>query len=385
MSTGIPATPGAPAQPPGSVVRALVDFARLLQREGFAVTHVRLLDCLRSMRLLDIGRPDQVRKALSANLVNSREAAVRFDALFDVFWMGLRGPAEEEGESPHGVEDAQASAVRTWMGGDDGEGGERVPVGAGLERVSATADFEKLSPGEVAEAERWILRLARRVALRMSRRQRRAEKPGRLDFRRSMRRSVSLGGELLRPCYRARRRSELTIYSLVDISGSMALYGRFFLLFLYGLQKVWGATRSFVFSTHLTPVTGMLKAAGFRGAMAKILQPAANWKGGTDIGASLLQFHAGHLRARPASRAVVLIVSDGWNRGDSEDMAAGMRLVAGHCRCLIWLNPLMASPRFEPVCQGMRQALPHVDALLPFYSLESLERLVGSLEKLARP
>jgi uncharacterized protein with von Willebrand factor type A (vWA) domain len=370
---------------PGSIVQALVLFSQHLRQEGFNLTHVHVADSLRSLMELDLNSRAQVKKAIAANMVSSHEEAVIFSVLFDTFFQVAPQPVIAADTAPIPSCLKSETMSTELLEEADGPDGEKDVVGAGLEKVRAHIDFDRLEPDETGEIVKRIQRLARRLALRLSRRHRRIDKVCRLDFRLTMRRSLSLGGEPLKPLFKTRRENRMNIYCLVDISGSMAVYGYFFLLFLHALQKVWPATHSFVFSTHLSPVRSRLASQGFGDAIKKILQPEVNWKGGTDIGSSLMQFYRDHLRARSATRAVVIVVSDGWNRGAPEEMSAAMRLVGGHCRKLIWLNPLMSSPRYEPICQGMRQALPYIDMLMPFYNLDSLDHFCRKLEGTVRP
>ena len=376
-----PPEPAGPA--PDNLVRALLLFARRLRGAGLGVTISQLRDCLRALELVPIGQKAQVRSLLQAILVSRREELARFREEFRSFWE-LAFLAEDEEEGGRAMQRQVPPEARGITSLEEicPQEQERETVGAGLERVRAAVDFSRLELGEVAAVEQEVLRMARRVAQRLGRRQRRARRSHHLDFRRTFRRSLPHGGELIQPCFRRRRRVRLHIHCLVDISGSMVVYGYFFLLFLHSLQKVWPATSAYVFSTHLTPVSRQLSEPDFGRAWNRIARGEVNWSGGTDMGVSFQSFYRGHLRRASASRSLVIVVSDGWDRGQVEALDRAMQSIKGHCRELFWLNPLMSSPRYEPVCQGMSRILPYLDYFLPFYNLETLDRFCRCLEGL---
>ncbi len=373
----------APMAVPDSLVRALVLFARRLRGRGLGVGISRLRDCLRALELVPIESKAQVRSLLQAILVSRRGDLPLFQAEFHRFWE-LACLAEPEQEKQHTVQRQVPPQARgiTALKDTFSQEEERETVGAGLEMVRSQVDFSRLELSQVPAVEQAVLRMARRVALRLSRRQRRARRSHQLDFRRTIRRSLPHGGELIQPCFRRRRQGRLHIHCLVDISGSMVVYGYFFLLFLHSLQKVWPATSAYVFSTHLTPVSRQLSEPDFGRAWNRIVRGDVNWSGGTDMGTSFDRFYRGHLRAGSASRSLVIVVSDGWDRGEVEDLDRAMRRIKGHCRGLFWLNPLMSSPRYQPICQGMSRILPFLDYFLPFYNLETLDRFCRCLEGL---
>jgi uncharacterized protein with von Willebrand factor type A (vWA) domain len=160
----------------------------------------------------------------------------------------------------------------------------------------------------------------------------------------------------------------------------MDIYNRFFVIFMYGLQQALANARCFVFSTYLTWVTHYLKSAQFHEAWKRIQSMSVNWSGGTEIGSSLMQLYSEHLGSGSAHRAVVIIVSDGWDRGSPEILNEAMGLIHQRCRHLFWLNPLLSTQSYEPVCTGMRTALPYIDSFLPFDSLDSLVHLCQKIE-----
>ncbi len=184
--------------------------------------------------------------------------------------------------------------------------------------------------------------------------------------------------------WRRRKVRRLKLVLLCDVSGSMDVYSRFLSQFLYGLQSELRGVSTFVFSTRLFDVTPMLRARTFDEALGHVARHVDGWSGGTRIGACLAEFNRRYAKGRLGPRTVVVIISDGWDRGDIEQLAREMRMLKRRAYRLLWLNPLLGNADYQPVAQGMVAALPHVDQFLPVHNLESLARVGRTLIKLAR-
>jgi uncharacterized protein with von Willebrand factor type A (vWA) domain len=225
--------------------------------------------------------------------------------------------------------------------------------------------------------ERVLARVAARLATRRSRRLV-PDRAGRTpDLRRSLRRAVSTGGELVSLARRARAIEEPRLVFLVDTSGSMDAHARFLLAFVLALRRVARSIEVFVFNTELVRLTGRLGVGA--PALDRLAASVPDWSGGTRIGECFGRFVEEHLSARVDRRTVVVVLSDGLDRGEPAELAAAMRAIAARARKIIWLNPLFGDPRYEPTARGMAAALPHVDELLPAHDLASLEALVPRL------
>jgi uncharacterized protein with von Willebrand factor type A (vWA) domain len=235
----------------------------------------------------------------------------------------------------------------------------------------AAKDFSTFGSAELAEIERIAKRLARRLAARPSRRWKPARKGERIDLRRTLRRSLP---EPLDLRFRKRKPRKTRIVALCDVSGSMDLYSRFLLQFLYGLSGSVARLESFVFSTTLKRITESLREPTYAGALGFLHEQVHDWSGGTRIGACLSSFNEEWDRLLDR-RTVVVILSDGWDTGDPEDLAAALRRLKMRSRKVVWLNPLLGSPDYQPLTQGMQAALPHVDVFAPVHNLESLRAL----------
>jgi uncharacterized protein with von Willebrand factor type A (vWA) domain len=367
--------------PPGNLIESLLAFAGRLRDDGFVITPTQLGDCLRAMELVGVTNRPRFRMMMERLFVSNHKDLHRFREHFDKFWVMTPAVAQDD-DPPRILREEGPTAARTitemQVEGEDSL--EREPIGAGLEVVKSGMDFSKLRLVDMDRVQDQVLRMARKLGRRLIRRQRSVKRANKLDIRRSVRRSLQHGGELIKPVFRIRRQGRLQIYALVDISGSMAVYGYFFLLFLHSLQKVWPSTYSFVFSTHLTQVSQSLAENEFGRAWNLVLASGVNWSGGTDIGESFMDFYRSHLRPASASRAVVIIVSDGWDRGEPDRLGKAMSLISKHSRKVYWLNPLLSSTSYQPICQGMSQALPHLDYFMPFYNLRTLEDFCHRLE-----
>ncbi|MGH9349931.1 MAG: vWA domain-containing protein, partial [Vicinamibacterales bacterium] len=220
-----------------------------------------------------------------------------------------------------------------------------------------------------------------RLGLRRTRRHVRAAS-GRVDLRPIVRANMKHGGELVELPRRARREKPRPIVVLADVSGSMERYARLLLQFVYGMTAGAHAVESFVFATRLTRITREVARAGGGRALGAVADRVRDWGGGTRIGDALRAFNLHYARRVMRHGPVVLIISDGWDRGDPALLARELARVGRSCRRLVWLNPLLGSERYEPLTRGMRAALPLVDDFLPAHNLASLDELAAHLRSL---
>jgi uncharacterized protein with von Willebrand factor type A (vWA) domain len=200
-----------------------------------------------------------------------------------------------------------------------------------------------------------------------------------MDLRRSFRAALATDGEFLRLARRARTIERPRLVALCDTSGSMDAHTRFLLTFLLALRRVAKRSEIFVFNTALTRLTPWLSPGKTARTLERIPAAVPDWSGGTRIGECLEEFVESYLDSTVDAKTVVLIVSDGLDRGDMEPLIAAMRAIHSRARSVLWLNPLLSDPRYEPTARGMAAALPYVDRLLPAHNLETLERLIPML------
>jgi hypothetical protein len=241
--------------------------------------------------------------------------------------------------------------------------------------VSRTKDFADFTPGEMEEARRLLSELPWRLGLRRTRRWERAAGSN-VDLRPMLRQSL-MRGELLDLTYKRRRRAPRPIVVIADVSGSMERYSRILLHFVAGLASHARHAEAFVFSTRLTRITRQL--ARSHSPLTEVLRDVSDWGGGTRIGEALHTFNTRWARRVMRNGPVLLMVSDGWDRGDPALLAREMARVRRSCRRVIWLNPLLGSANYEPLTRGMQAALPHVDDFLPVHNIASLAQLASVL------
>jgi uncharacterized protein len=256
----------------------------------------------------------------------------------------------------------------------------RVPAAYSHEELLREKDFGEYSDAERAAARQLLARIAARSPRRLSRRTRPTRRRREVhDLRATVRASLRHGGELMERRYREPAWRPRRVVLVCDVSGSMAPYARMLLQYLQASVASRGRVEAFVFGTRLTRVTRELEGRDPDRALRRAAEAVSDWSGGTRIGAALAELNREHGR-RIGRGAVVVILSDGWDRGEPEQLADEMARLRRTAHRLLWLNPLAADPRYEPLTRGMRAALPYVDHLLPGNSIASLEALADLME-----
>jgi uncharacterized protein with von Willebrand factor type A (vWA) domain len=383
------------SRPSGNLLHNLVLFGRVLRGLGMAVEPGRLADLAVAAEVVGLRRRE-FHAAARCLLVRRREEIPLFDEAFDAFWrrpsegwttLDLRALGERRRFRRPQFARASANAA---PGPDDAQGDgetseDEPPALRPVLTWSAREqlrhkDFGEMTGEELDAVRNLIARLEWRPGLRPSRR--RVPGGGRLpDVRRTLRRSLRHGGEVLRWDHRRPATRPRPLVVLADISGSMERYTRLLLLFLYGLsQRLDRQVETFLFGTRLTRVTRQLRGRDVEGALREVAHAVPDWSGGTRIGEAVRDFNFLWGRRVLGQGAVVLVISDGWDRGDIVLLGAEMARLQRSCHRLIWLNPLLGSPEYQPLARGIRTALPFVDDFLPVHSLASLEQLAGHLE-----
>jgi uncharacterized protein with von Willebrand factor type A (vWA) domain len=371
---------------------AVSRFAALLRAEALPVTVIQVLDAVRALDHLDITDRSELYLGLRAVFVSRPEEQPTFDRLFDAFWRagvqedqgipGLVTPslaaADESGLTAAAGQKREALALDTW--GDEDEGGESdEPLGvpAVSDRESLVGqDFATFAPDQLDEVLRLTIMIARRLARRISRRRRPVRRRGRVDLRRTLRANLTRA-DLIDLRFRARKPKKTKLVLLCDVSGSMDLYSRFLLQFLFAVQNVFRRVETFTFSTRLTRITDHLRSRSYRQVLRR-LGEVRDWSGGTRIGESFLEFNRewGRIVDR---RTIVIILSDGWDTGDPDVLATELLRIKRRAARVIWLNPLLGNPSYEPLTRGMAAALPLVDHFAPAHNLASLRDLAQRL------
>jgi hypothetical protein len=360
----------------------LVSFGRLLRSGGAEVGPGRLADAVRGLDAVGLADDRDVYFALRQTLVSHREELELFDRAF-ALWSREEGV--DDGEEPQtalAVETSRPAAGDEGRDGDEREG-EAHARGASIVEILRRKDFALLDDAEVAEITRLLAEVGRVRPRRTSRRLRPDARGQRPDLRRLVRRSLRSGGEPVELPMRTRKVVPRKLVVLCDVSGSMAPYARALLLFLHATAQA-GRVEAFAFGTRLHRLTSDLAARDPDAALARVSRNVVDWGSGTRIGASLKQFNDEYGRQALSRGAVVVIASDGWERGEPELLAREMARLSRAAYSIVWINPLKGTPGYEPLAQGMRAALPYVDRFLPGHNLDSLEGLAGVLAGIER-
>jgi uncharacterized protein with von Willebrand factor type A (vWA) domain len=352
------------------------------------------------LSLIDISSKEDVRNVARAILVHRRDDLDLFDRAFDLFWSAQRerteepledvlddltpprraGAPEEEGERHSGGTRRQGMRLTpkpATEGAGEGEPVIFATYSAG--EILRQRDFGQYSEDELAEARRFLSEMRWSVTRRRSRRTRPSGRGRKLDVRRSIRRSVARGGELLDLAWRGPKRKRRQIVLLCDISGSMDRYTRMLLHFLHSMETSDERVEVFVFGTRLTRITRALHRRDPDRAIAAVSKDVRDFSGGTRIGESLRAFNRQWARRVLGHGAIVIMISDGWDRGDPELLSREMQRLQRESYRLIWLNPLLGSENYQPLTRGIRAALPYVDDFLPVHNLASLDALAAVL------
>ncbi|MFQ5917411.1 MAG: VWA domain-containing protein [Candidatus Binatia bacterium] len=382
----------------GGVLANLLAFGRVLKDLEFKVGLSQVIDASRSLGFVDITRRGDFYSVLRSNLISEKEDIPLFDRVFDCFWKDFA-----PGEEPTETLEMSVPASEESREESDGSGGS-------LEDVVAQAysqeedrakepdpfflptyspheslnekDFSEMGIEESRAISRAILLIASKIATQVSRRKKRASKGDEIDPRSTMRKNIKFGGDIIELVSRKRRIKKTRIVLLCDVSGSMDCYSRFLIQFMYGLQnELWGV-ETFVFSTSLTRITHLIRTKDIGNALERISNSVLGWSGGTNIGRSLFTFNREYAPRLVTHRTVVVLISDGWDRGDVGLLEREMRELKRRCQKIIWLNPLLASENYQPLCKGMQAALPYLDFFLSVHNVHSLVNLGRTMQRL---
>ncbi len=376
------------ADPPALVPNLLL-FGRVLRAAGVHIHRERMVDAIQAIEWIGVrGRAD-MRATLCSLLVHRHEDLPLFNEAFDVFFRahgssGLDLPLFSLGERARVVTRRDAGAPQRLdveEPADDAAAAAAFALGAySTVEVSRTKDFADFTAAELEAARRLLLRIRWEPGVRRTRRWKRA-RHGDVDMPRVLRRNVMRGGELIELPRRIRREAPRPIVLLADVSGSMDRYSRMLLSFASGLTRSARHVESFVFATRLTRVSRHVAATGGHRVVSRVVRDLHDWGGGTRIGDALRTFNTTWARRVMRHGPVVLIVSDGWDRGDPELLGRELARVRRRCSRVIWLNPLLGSAGYEPLTRGMQAALAHIDDFMPAHNLASLEDLAAHLRR----
>jgi uncharacterized protein len=384
----------------GSFFPNLLHFGRLLRALGLKISAGQLADLAEALTLIDIANRRDFYYAARSLLVTDPHDFGRFDQAFDLFWTGMQSwmlslgqtrhlRQAEEGEQPADTPEAILAPSQDDRPAGDEEADAGEPDPAAEEQVSALyspvellrqKNFADFTEEEKQIVRRAMAQLVWQFHVRQTRRLRRTTKRSRyIDLRHTIRSNTRHGGEILDLRWRRRKTKPRPLVVICDISGSMDRYSRLFLHFIHSLSQDVRQVEAFAFGTRLTRLTPALRHSDVDTAVDKIAHLVVDWSGGTRIGESLKSFNYQWSRRVLGRGATVIIISDGWERGDLELLDKEMDRLRRSVHRLLWLNPLAGSPGYQPLVGGIQTVLPYCDEFLPLHNLHSLEQVVARL------
>jgi uncharacterized protein with von Willebrand factor type A (vWA) domain len=356
---------------PATGVRLVVSFCRALRAEGLSVPVSAVVSFVRALNVLGVLRPSDVYWAGRATLVRRPEDIDPYDRVFYAFWSGApprRAPA--------------VTVVERLRLADEGTEDDEASGGAlrySRAEILRQKDFAACTPEELAEAVDAMRRLSLHETVRPSHRWTRGRRGERPDIRATVRGAMRRGGELA-TVERARRVPRVRrLVLLCDVSGSMEPYARALLRFAHILVAGRSHVEAFALGTRLTRLTRQLSSRDPDAAMTAASAVVPDWSGGTRLGEGLREFNDRFGVAGMARGAQVVVLSDGWDRGDPDELGTQMARLHRIVHRNVWVNPLKADPDYQPLALGMAAALPHVDRFLPGHNVASLEALLEVL------
>lgn len=370
-------------EPPAD--RLAVAFARVLRGAGLDVPVGATLQYAQALACVGMGRRGDVYWAGRATLVKRPEAIAAYDAAFDAFWTG-HAPVLAEGDSEPPAEivlafddDGSAPGDGSDAGADDAT---VLAVRWSPREVLRHRDFATYSAAEFAEARALMEDLRFAGATRPSRRRRAARRSTATpDLRRTVRRALRTGGEPIERRYLAPAPQRRRLVLLLDVSGSMEPYARAFVRFLHAAVVSRSRVEAFALGTRLTRITRELRSRDPDAAVRDAARRVVDWSGGTRLGGGLRAFNDEWGVRGMARGAVVVVLSDGWDRGDPALLSEQMARLSRVAYKVVWVNPLKATPGYAPLAQGMAAALPHVDEFVEGHSLAALEELAEVISR----
>jgi uncharacterized protein with von Willebrand factor type A (vWA) domain len=369
------------------MVGRLGDLTSVLRAQGMRVGVGELLSAVRCLEEVDCASREEVRLALRTVLCSQHIDLERFDLAFRaVFGDGLVPDRDDPLSELGAIE--KAALPRVAMPDPSGgrpepqEGAETLPAAWSDVELLREKDFARYTVAEMALARELIARLARRHPMRLSRRTRPSRRRGHVpDLRQTVQESLRTGGEPLHRRWRAPTQRPRQLVIVCDVSGSMAPYSRMLMQYMHASVAARRRVEAFAFGTRLTRITQELAGRDHDRALERAAAAVTDFSGGTRIGAAIAELNRVHGR-RLGRGSVVVILSDGWDRGDPDQLDIEMARLRRAAYRLVWLNPLAAHPDYQPLARGMQAAVPHTDRLLAGNSLASLEQLAAILEEM---
>jgi uncharacterized protein len=366
-------------RPPNGMTGNVVSFSRFLKEGGIASHPAAVLDACRSLEAIDITDPLQFYWALCANFVTRHEQKVPFDRLYSLFWeKGIRllNPEPDQSNAqPRGDANSGKDGKKIDMLFHD----RPASGGASSAERLVKKDLRQLLIEEHPATQETLQLLLAKLQTRASRRTRPVSHGREISFRHTFRKNAMLGGDILSLIHKAKRIRKRRFVFVGDVSGSMDVYGRFFLLMAHALARRESSSAVYAFSTRLFQLSEFLRDRDATRAVERVTEQSRGWSGGTQVGHCIGELNRELRVLGHQKETVVIIFSDGWDRGDAAILRREIVRLKNSVKRLIWLNPLKAAPEYRPLSRGMATVLPYLDS---FYAANSVDTLLSVAREL---
>ena len=363
---------------------ALVAFCGFCRESGLKIGLSHVQEALDTAQEGFIADQSSLQYSLKSLFCVREEDFGIFDTCFNIFWR------KSKHDYSHSINRNKTNLVKrsnaslVMMGFNPNASNDTVKDEAstvsGASRIETLkrTDFRMLANIDSRELDDIVEMLLRQLNHRLKRKMRPTKK-GRIDLRRSIRTNLSNGDLIMELAYRNRKPEKFRLILLLDVSGSMDKYSFFLLRFIWSLKSQMKNIEAFVFSTRLVRITDFLHEREIEATLAELSEHANNWSGGTRIGDSLYEFNEKYSKRILNGKSVTIVLSDGLDDGDPENMSAQLKRIRMRTNKLVWLNPMKGNIGYEPIAKGMKAALPELDVFSSAHNLESLQELENIL------
>lgn len=357
-----------------------MQFCQFLRQKGFALGAEEEVTALESLSFIDFQSQTIFQLALKAVFCRSKTQIDAFDALFSDYWQEISKAVDAKVKAKpdpglnSNTNTASFQALKSWLNGNNHQEVEKTAAYSIHQNLSAQ-DFSQVPADELPEMMKIIKALSKRLAAQASRRYEKTTKIKQPDLRRTLRKNMRLGGELIEIAFRRPKRNRLKLVVLCDVSKSMELYTAFLLQFIFSFGQVYRRLETFAFSTSLHCITALLKHYDFTHTLQALSTQNYGFQGGTKIGESLHTFVTDYASRLLDKRTIVIILSDGWDTGDIQLLNQSMKTLHEKSKKVIWVNPLAGYAHYRPEVAGMQTAIPYINLLAPVHNVASLRKL----------
>ncbi len=363
----------------------LIHFCRYLRLHDFIIGIQEEQDALASLQMLSaVNTYEDFQLALRAVLCKTHKQVQEFSGHFNSYWKDiqkaldskLKDKQEEKPVQKEQVSTAQyIHELKSWLYGNNQD--EEIETATySNQNVQSTTSLIELQARDLAEINRWIKVMIQRIANKRSRRYTTTHRKDKIDLQYSLRKNILQYDEMIQLMQKTKKKNQLKVVLICDVSRSMELYSRFFLQFMYAFQTAFSRIHSFVFSTELYSISSELNHNDINQSVEQVLHKVKHWSGGTRISESLQTFVEDYAQKHVDRKTLVFILSDGWDHGDAATMAESMQKLQRKSMRLIWLNPLAANPNWKPETNCLVAAKPYIDEFLPFNNINDLKSMV---------